>query len=456
MRDPVKKALGEELRRLQEEDKEKLAGMLKSLSNKEAKELYYDWEVWARDKQWVRDYDEGWPEPILLFVMGRSTGKTRLASEFIRRKCSEAPQSIALIGPTATETRNVMVLGPSGVMEVHPEDEKPEWNVSYAKLGWKNGSIAYAYSAENADRVRGGNNSLIWIDEVGSISDVDIFDQAMLTLRVGESRAILTTTPKKGNKILLNLWERAVFGVDAEPQEGKDVRIIQAASWENSHNQSETFKKQIRASYEGTRLALQELEGQMLFDSEEALWDSDMIAECKHKGDLPHIENFAIGVDPSVSTKKKSDMFGIVVAGIGEDGICYVLNDYSGKYAPGQWAPKIRDIYNELSQDASCVIVAERNQGGNMIETTLSEYGTFPIKTVFATQDKITRASPVAHIYDQGKVRHAKNLVDLENEMCMYDGTGKSPDRLDAMVYAVRHLMVDGKRKPTKRYELLI
>jgi phage terminase large subunit-like protein len=444
--------IGNAIRRLKKEDPAKLAEVLNSLNEKEAEDLFYTWSIWSRPNQIVQDSDV-WPESIILYSAGRGFGKTRVGAEWVRRKATDHKTQIALISPTSADTRDIMVLGPSGILSVHPSKTRPKYEPSYARLMWPNGSIAKMYSGEKSDRLRGGNNAYIWIDEIGAIDDRDVYDQAVLTLRVGESRLLATTTPRKGNEILIDLYKRAVFNNDP-PQEGKDVRIIMGSTYDNLDNLSKPFMDQIVASYAGSRLGQQEIEGIMLLDSENALWTTELLDKCRKE--KPEIKLFAIGVDPQTSKSKKSDHTGIVGGGIDEDDCGYVLDDLTGNYSPNEWANKVVALYENYSKEGPCVIVVERNQGGQMVEETLNHAKkNLPIITTFSTQDKLTRAMPVAILYEQGRIFHTRVFERLENQMVTYDGSGKSPDSMDAMVFSMSHLM-SSNRNVTKIVEFLM
>jgi predicted phage terminase large subunit-like protein len=347
-----------------------------------------------------------------------------------------------------------MVLGASGILSVHPPTERPKYEPSYARLLWPNKSIAKMYSGEKSDRLRGGNNEYIWFDELGAIDDNDVWDQAMLTMRVGESIALGTTTPRKGNQIMLDLWKRAVFNNDP-PDPKKDVRIITGSTYDNQDNLSKSFMNQIVSSYAGSRLGKQEIEGVMLLDSEGALWSTELLDKCR-KEDTPEIKMYAIGVDPQTTKSKKSDKTGIVGCGIDGDDVGYVLDDMTGNYSPNEWASRVVSLYENYSKKGPCVIIVERNQGGQMVEETLNRVQkNLPIVTVFSTQDKLSRAMPITILYEQGRIFHTKVFSDLEEEMVTYEGKGKSPDRMDAMVFALSHIMQTSKNV-TKIFEFLV
>lgn len=392
-----------------------------------------------------------------LFLAGKSliaTHNTRSGSEWVRKKATARSVQGALIGPTSADTRDVMVLGASGIIAVHPPKDKPKYEPSYARVVWNNRSVFKMYSGEKGDRVRGGNNEFIWMDELGAIEDRDIYDQALLTLRIGESRFLGTTTPRKGNEVMIELYKNAVFNNEC-PDPAKNVRIITGSTYENLENLSKPFMEQIVKKYEGTRLGQQEIEGQMLFDSEGALWSTETLDKCRTTT-YPDIKLYAIGVDPQTSKSKKSDKTGIIGCGIDHDECGYVLNDLTGNFSPSEWSTRVVSLYDEYSKKGPCVIVVERNQGGNLTTEALSHVRkNLPIVTTFATQDKISRAMPVALLYEKGRVFHYGVFPDLEQEMVSYEGKGKSPDRLDAMVHAFNHLL-NGVKNLTKITEIIL
>lgn len=445
--------IGSAIRRLKKEDPSKLAELLNSLTEQEAEQVFYTWPIWARPNQLVKEYNEGWPESIIIYSMGRGAGKSRLGSEWIRKKATHHRTQIALIAPTTADTRDIMVLGPSGILAVHPAKDRPKYEPSYARLMWPNGTNAKMYSGEKSDRLRGGNNEYIWIDELGAIQDRDVFDQAMLTLRIGESRVLATTTPRKGNEILIELYKRAVFNNDP-PEPGKDVRIITGSTYDNVENLSKPFMDQIVASYAGSRLGMQEIEGVMLLDSEGALWNTELLDKCRSTD--PEIKMFAIGVDPQAKKKRNSDSTGIIGAGVDDDDCGHVLDDLTGSYSPSEWATRVVSLYDNYSKKGPCVIVVENNQGGDMVVETLNHARrNLPVVTTFSTQDKLSRATPIAILYEQGRIFHTRVFTDLEEEMVTFDGTGKSPNRMDALVFAMNHLMATN-RNITKIVEFIL
>lgn len=466
--DPVKQKIGNELRRLgaekpfetKEARHKQLQAIMSQMTPQESEALFFDWKYWGRDKQFVKDYNEGWPEVCIVYCSGRGFGKGRLASEWIRSKATKKQESIILIGPTSAKVRDVMVLGDSGILNVHPPKDKPEYQPSYARIVWpKTNSIANFYSAEEPDRVRGANGTLCWFDELGEVFNDDMFDQAMLALRKGESRMLITTTPRLGNPTLLKLWDRAVFN-DDPPQEGKDVRIIIGSTYENLDNLSKTFQSQVISAYEGTTLGRQELMGEMLFQQQGALWSLALLAQqtLTDGKQLPKMLKVCIGVDPAVTAKKKSDKTGIVIAGLGEDGYGYVIKDRTGTYAPSRWPEIVAAEYDQWMRECPVEVVAEKNQGGDLIrEAVLRERPFANVSDVFHTNSKISRAEPVAALYERCKIWHTRGLTELERELVTYAGLPKqkSPDRMDAMVIALTKLLL-GQKNYVQVSELLM
>jgi predicted phage terminase large subunit-like protein len=449
--------IGEELRRLKKEDPEKLKFMLSQLTEEEAHSIVYDPDVWMRPDQQVKDE---WPEPVIMFMAGRGWGKSFCGCQWIRKKIQSGKTKggIVFIAPTASDLRDTIVFNTLMPLS-DPLNEAPEYEPSKSRVVWKNGTIARLISAENgAERVRGGNNEYIWIDELGSIPDKDVFDQALLTLRVGESKCLITTTPRPTETIIY-LYKNAVFN-NEPPQEGKWVRILTGSTFQNFDNLSEAFKRTIVSTYEGTRVGRQELEGKLLLNAEGALWNMELLMNCTldEGASVPKLQKIAVGIDPAMTDTKRSDITGIVVAAIAEDDKVYVLEDLSGRYSPDAWVSKVHSLYDEYSSIAPTSIITEVNQGGSLVTDTLRRDRPFlPVDAVFATKSKLQRAEPVAMLYEQGKVFHTRGLQDLEDQMVTYEGLPKqkSPDRLDALVMAITHLM-PSRRRVTKGFEFLV
>jgi len=447
--------LGEELRRLKKEDPERLKLVLSQMTEEEAKSIVYDPDIWLRPDQQVKDE---WQEPVIMFMCGRGFGKTYLGAQWLRKQVAKGLKGeVALIAPTSSMIRDTVVY--SGVLPLSSPEEGVEYEPSKARLTWKNGTIARMVSAETgAERVRGLNSSAIWIDELGSINNKDVLDQALLTLRVEPSKMLITTTPR-ANESIIYLYKNAVFN-DDPPQVGKFCRILTRSTYANFDNLSETYQQTIIATYEGTRLGQQELDGKLLLNNENALWTIELLSQQTLTNGVkpPKLEKTAIAIDPAVTSTKGSDLTGIVVAGLAEDGKVYVLEDHSGKYSPEGWVKRVYEVYDRYSEYCSTSVIVETNQGGDLLKSTLHrDRPLLPVDGVFSTRNKYARAEPVAMLYEQQKVFHCTGLSALEEEMTTWEGDPrqKSPDRVDSLAMAVTHLM-PAQRRITKGFEMLV
>lgn len=345
------KNLGDILRNL---PKNELAKLINELSEEEANQIYYDWQgIWCRDNQ---RYDPNWPETITIYLAGRGFGKTRLACEAIRQEEARGTKLFTICAPTAADIRDTIITGPSGILSCYPPDDKrrPTYYPSYSRLEWPSGAVARLISAENSERARGINTGFLYLDEVGSIDDIDIFHQLMFGLRAHPSKCIITTTPR-ANAIMIELSKRF----------GKDVRVITGSTYDNASNLTDSFITSVREAYEGTSLGESELHGKLILSSTDALWQQQTLMDNTiEEYEAPNYVSFSIGVDPAVSKGKHSDLTGIVVVALGEDDRMYVLGDFSGKYSPQQWSQKVVSLYDMYSLQGPTSIVVERNQGG--------------------------------------------------------------------------------------------
>jgi predicted phage terminase large subunit-like protein len=289
------------------------------------------------------------------------------------------------------------------------------------------------FSSEEPDRLRGPQHGAALCDELASWKNPqDTWDMLMFGLRMGKHpQCVITTTPRP-IKILKGLIKR----------EGQDVAVTRGKTSDNRDNLAPTFVSTIIARYAGTRLARQELQGEILEDIEGALWSSDLIEVSRvPKGLEPDMRRVVISIDPTVSVSETSDLTGIMVVGLGVDGHGYVLEDLSGRYSPTEWAQKAIATYKRHQADR---IVAEANQSGAMVEATLRAVDrNVPVRLVHASRNKITRAEPISALYEQHRVHHVGGFAELEDEMCSYEpGTVASPDRLDALVWGLSDLMI--------------
>ncbi|TPN57590.1 ATP-binding protein [Mesorhizobium sp. B1-1-9] len=413
-----------------------------SLASALAESLASSWRMKARPEQIAPHGD--WA--VWLVLAGRGFGKTRTGAEWVHEQVNAGVSRLALVGPTAADVRDVMIEGESGILATAPKWNRPDYQPALRKLTWPNGAIATAYSADEPERLRGPQHEAAWCDELGAWRYAQqAWDQLQFGLRLGaHPRACVTTTPKP-QRLLKDLIARS----------GRDVIVTRGKTADNASNLAPTFLKAIEDRYGGTRLGRQELDGEMLEDVAGALWQRDTIDLLRRK-EAPQLQRIVVSVDPAISNNEGSDETGIIVAGLGQDGRGYVLDDGSGRYAPQEWATKAIDLYRRHSADR---IVAEKNQGGDMVEATLRMVDPgVPVKLVHASRGKVVRAEPVSALYEQGKVSHVGAFPILEDQLVSFASdfdrarAGYSPDRLDALVWALTELMVREQRAAPVAY----
>lgn len=393
----------------------------------------------------------GGPWTTWLVLAGRGAGKTRLGAEWVRALVhGHAPYSrrrygrIALVGETAHDTREVMIEGPAGILRMSSPGERPLWSATRRRLEWPNGAVAEAFTAEDPDALRGPQFDAAWCDELAKWRRAEAaFDMLQFGLRLGaRPRQLVTTTPRP-----IPLVKRLV----ADPR----TAITRAATQANIAHLSPAFLDEVVARYAGTRLGRQEIDGEIIEERPDALWSRATI-EAARVAEAPPLARIVIGIDPPASARDGANACGIVAAGCTEDGGIYVLADATAAgLAPAGWATKAVALYRRFKAD---MLVAEVNQGGEMVRAVLREVDpAVPVKTVHATRGKYLRAEPVAAMYAQGRVRHVDPpLSELEDEMCDFglDGlsSGRSPDRLDALVWAVTELAARTSSAPRIRW----
>lgn len=412
------------------------ASVLASLTDAECEALVNDWGFLARDNQLPPDGD--WL--VWLILAGRGFGKTRTGAEWVRERVKAGAGRIALIAPTASDARDVMVEGESGLLSVCWAGDKtyagedlgrPAYEPSKRRLTWANGATATCFSAEEPERLRGPQHEVGWCDELAAWKYLqDTWDMFMFGLRLGvKPQALITTTPKplKIFKTLAN-----------DPK----TIVTRGSTFDNAANLAGTFLKAVRDKYEGTRLGRQELYAEVMEEAEGALWTREMVDKARTAEKPTELVRIVIAVDPAITNKEDSAETGIVAAGITGDGNGHVLEDASGRYSPAQWARKAIELFKKYEADR---IVAEGNQGGEMVRHTIqTEWTSAPITIVHASRGKSARAEPIAALYEQGKVKHAADLSTLEDQLCTWEPLSgmPSPDRLDALVWALTELML--------------
>ena len=401
------------------------------LTEDQQRQAMWDWTLWARPKQLAPEGD--WR--VWLILAGRGFGKTRSGAEWVRQKVQQGQANrIALVGATAADVRDTMVEGESGLLRIFPTGERPRYEPSKRRITFHNGAKATTFSADEPDRLRGPNHDLAWCDEIAAWRYPDAWDQLIFGLRIGNDPRLVATTTPRPTKLIRQLVDRP------------DVAVTRGSTFENKANLAPTFLEEVMSRYEGTRLGRQELYAEILDDVEGALWNRQLIENARVNA-YPDLVRIVVGVDPAISSNETSAETGIVAGGIDQNGYGYVLDDRSVKGSPVEWANSAIALYHRCSADR---IVVEANQGGDMVRHTLQTVESqIPIKMVHATRGKRTRAEPVSALYEQGKVFHVGAFPTLEDQMCSWTPDSASPDRLDALVWAVTELMIGAGQPPT-------
>ncbi|WP_439573063.1 DNA-packaging protein [Phreatobacter sp.] len=391
------------------------------------------WPAFARREQM--------PPPgawrVWAFIGGRGAGKTRAGSEWVhgivhgRDGFAPAAGRIALIGETIDQVREVMVEGVSGLLATGFPAERPRYEPSRRRLVWPNGAVAHGFSSEDPEALRGPQFDAAWADEAGKWVHAEaVWDMLSFALRLGQRPRVLVTTTPRPTALMRRLL--------ADPA----TAVTRSATAANAANLAPGVVKDLLARYGGTRLGRQELDGELIADRAGALFSRETF-ETGRVTAAPALRRIAVAVDPPASHRKGADACGIVAAGIDADGIVFVLaDDSAGGLKPHEWAARAAALYRRLDADA---LVVEVNQGGDMVAAVIGEVAPdVPVTPVRAARSKHLRAEPVAALYAQGRVRHAGRFPALEDEMADFgpDGlsNGASPDRLDALVWAVTHL----------------
>jgi phage terminase large subunit-like protein len=409
-----------------------------------------DWPFFAHPHQISPAQAQGGGDWTTCLLMGgRGAGKTRAGAEWVRAivhgvgPYAEVPYGrIALLGETAHDVREVMIEGESGLLRIHPSHERPRWLPSRRRLEWPNGAVAQAFSADDPESLRGPQFDAAWLDELAKWRHAEAaFDMLQFGLRLGaRPRQVVTTTPRP-----TALIRRLV----ADPL----TALTHAPTRANAFHLAPSFLQSVVRRYAGTRLGRQELAGEIIEDRPDALWSRALI-EGSRVDDAPALMRIVVAVDPPVSAGKRADACGLVAAGCAESGAIYVLADETcSGLSPAGWAAKAVALWRRLSADA---LVVEVNQGGEMARAVLREADpSVPVTAVRATRGKWLRAEPVALLYEQGRVKHVGVFPALEDEMCDFaiDGlsSGRSPDRLDALVWAISSLSFAGREGPRLR-----
>lgn len=415
------------------------------LTQTERNDYAYVWPYTARKQQLAPAGD--WR--IWMIMAGRGFGKTRSGAEWVRMVADENPQArIALVSSSLAEARAVMVEGESGLLAICRPEHRPVYEPSLHRIRFESGAQAQLFSAAEPEALRGPQHSHAWCDEIGKwpLSHeraTRCWDNLLLGLRLGsDPRIAVTTTPRA-----VPLVQRLV----AQAKTGDDVVITRGTTGDNTEHLPKRFIEAIASEFRGTQLERQEVGGELLEDIEGALWTRSLLEQAREHAPVPEHARVVIAVDPPASAG--GDECGIIVAALGTDGIARVLADCSMSGAPAAWARRVADAAQEWGADR---VVAEANQGGAMVESVLRAADqALPVRLVHASRGKIARAEPVAALYAAGRVRHAGLFPRLEDQLCgmlvggSFAGPGRSPDRADALVWAMTELLLGRSVRPS-------
>jgi len=402
-------------------------GILESLPKEKLLELKYSWKSRARPEQlpplgdWI----------FWMIQAGRGFGKTRAGSEWISEQVRQGFTKIGLIGATASAVRDIMIEGDSGILTISRPDFRPLYEPSKRKLTWPNGAVAYTFSAEEPDRLRGPQFQKLWADEIATWKYAESWDMAKLSLRLGpKPQGVITTTPKPKRVI-------------KELIDDKNCVITGGSTYDNIQNLAEPFFNAIVDQLEGTTLGQQEIYGFLLDELPDALWRRSMITNTRvSEVNLDELIRIVVGIDPAGTTKETSAETGILVCGIDANGEGYVIDDLSCRKRPKGWASKSIKAYHKYKADR---IVAEVNFGGDMVESVIRNIDeNVSYKSIHASKGKRARAEPISALYEQGKIHHIGTFKDLEDQMCNFTPETKtSPDRIDALVWCFTELIIN-------------
>lgn len=387
----------------------------------------YDWKLNARPSQCIPQNND-WK--VWLIMAGRGFGKTRTGAETIRQLVDHGQAyHIGLIGQSIQEAKAIMVFGESGIMNVFPPHERPRYCDSQKKLYFKTGAVATLFGGNNTERLRGPQFDFVWIDEFAKFrKPQELYDQVMMCLRLGEKPKCLITTTPRPIPFLAHLIQQP------------SVHLTKGTTFENKANLANNYIEQMEKIYSQTHLGLQELHAELLLDQIGSLWKRETIHYKSPEDD--NWRRIVIAIDPATTHHAQSDETGIVVVGLHDDGLVYVLEDLSGRLSPTEWGTMVTKAYWQYNADR---VVAEVNKGGDLVERVVKSIDQHvSYKAVRATRGKIIRAEPVAALYEQNKVFHTRQMRLLEQQMCDYipEQTSKSPDRMDALVWAITDLML--------------
>jgi predicted phage terminase large subunit-like protein len=410
------------------------------LTETEAESILYDWRWNARPNQLMpgtsgaEKSENDWR--FWLILAGRGWGKSRVGAETVRTWAEDPNERILMIAPTSSDVRDVMIEGPSGLMSCYPPSRKPRYNSSRHVVEFPSGAIGITRTAESPERLRGPQFRKFWFDEICAAQyQEEAWNQVMFGFRLPTPnlQGIITTTPKP---------TKTLKSIIANPK----TIVTRGSSYDNRSNLSPEYYRDVIKPFEGTRLGRQEINAEILEDVPGALWtrgliEATRITSAQIKWEF--LVRIVVAIDPAVTSREDSDETGIIVAALTNTGHVIVIDDLSGKYSPSEWA---RVAIAALKSRGADRIIGEVNNGGDLVERNIrAEDPNTPFQAVRASRGKAVRAEPVAALYEQGRVHHAGSLGKLEDQMTNWTpyGNERSPDRLDALVWAVTGLVLD-------------
>jgi len=410
--------------------------------NQFIKAIKFNWDYWARPDQLIPNLNDPWD--IWMILSGRGWGKTRTGAEAIKKLMLDNPGCrIGIIGMTAGAVRDTCYEGESGLVEVMPDDEILKYNRSLGQLTLKNGSRAFSFSGSDPEKLRGFQSNYLWMDELCAFSyPQKTWDMSIMGLRLGEHPRIIITTTPKPSPLIIELVRRG-------QEDPVHVRLTTGSTFDNAANLPDSTLAALRERYEGTTMGRQELYAELILDDPGALWNRGLIERNRitvHDFNIKDMAEIVVAIDPSMSAVGERDSeTGMIIAGrSGKDGKCYIIEDCTlMRPSPQEWGELAIRKYHEYAANK---IVAEVNQGYDLVTNLLTTIDSkVPLKKVYATRGgKFLRAEPIAALYEQDKVKHVGMWAELEDQMTQWVPGKASPDRLDAMVWAVTQLMLGG------------
>lgn len=412
----------------------------------------------ARRAEWLKTARPAQLPPqtdwlVWFLCSGRGAGKTRTSTEDAWwYGMANTEHRIALVAPTFSDARDVYIEGESGLLNCLPKSCLQTWNRSLGELVLTNGTRYKAFSAEEPESLRGPQFHRAYCDELGRWRyQQETWDQLMFGLRLGAKPQVVITTTPRPTPLIKQLLK--------DPK----THVTRESTFANSANLSALALQKLKDQYAGTRLGRQELEAEVLDDAPGALWRRSQLDEIRVNSKLPDMQRIVVGVDPATKERSSSDddggaETGIVVAGLGVDGLAYVLADYSLKANPEGWAKRAISAIDRFEGDC---IVAETNQGGAMVRSTIRAVrATVKVIPVHAARGKVTRAEPISALYEQNRVRHVGSLPELEDQMVTFTTQGiegdTTGDRVDALVWALTELFPRMTKKRIRSQDLKV